>query len=82
MLRLLYVEPRARGAGIGQRLVQACIDGARSRGYRKLELWTNDVLASARRIHEAKGFRLVRQEAHRSFGKKLTGQFWELDLQD
>jgi DNA-binding MarR family transcriptional regulator/GNAT superfamily N-acetyltransferase len=81
-LRLLYVEPRARGAGIGQRLVQACIDGARARGYRKLELWTNDVLASARRIYEAKGFRLVRQETHRSFGKKLTGQFWELDLRD
>lgn len=81
-LRLLYVEPRARGAGIGQRLVQACIDGARARGYRKLELWTNDVLASARRIYESKGFRLVRQETHRSFGKKLTGQFWELDLAD
>lgn len=80
-LRLLYVEPRTRGAGLGRRLVQACIEGARSRGYRKLELWTNDVLAAARRIYQAEGFRLVRQETHRSFGKKLTGQFWELDLE-
>lgn len=79
-LRLLYVEPRARGSGTGRRLVQACIEGARARGYRKLELWTNDVLASARRIYQAEGFRLVRQEKHESFGKKLVGQFWELDL--
>lgn len=79
-LRLLYVEPRTRGLGIGRRLVQACIEGARARGYRKLELWTNDVLASARRLYQAEGFRLVRQEKHRSFGKNLVGQFWELDL--
>ncbi len=79
-LRLLYVEPRARGSGTGRRLVQACIEGARARGYRKLELWTNDVLASARRIYQAEGFRLVRQEKHESFGKKLVGQFWELEL--
>lgn len=79
-LRLLYVEPRTRGLGIGRRLVRTCIDGARARGYRRLELWTNDVLASARRIYQAEGFRLVRQQKHTSFGKKLTGQFWELDL--
>jgi DNA-binding MarR family transcriptional regulator/N-acetylglutamate synthase-like GNAT family acetyltransferase len=79
-LRLLYVEPRTRGLGIGRRLVQACIEGARARGYRKLELWTNDVLSSARRIYQAEGFRLVRQEKHRSFGKNLVGQFWELEL--
>jgi DNA-binding MarR family transcriptional regulator/GNAT superfamily N-acetyltransferase len=80
-LRLLYVEPRTRGAGLGRRLVDACIDGARARGYRKLELWTNGILSAARRIYQEKGFRLLRQETHRSFGKKLTGQFWELDLE-
>ncbi len=79
-LRLLYVEPRTRGQGIGRRLVQACIDGARSRGYRKIRLWTNDVLVSARRIYEAAGFQLTGQESHESFGKKLMGQTWELDL--
>lgn len=79
-LRLLYVEPRARGLGIGRKLVQACIAGARARGYRKLKLWTNDVLTSARRIYEAAGFRLTGEESHQSFGKKLTGQMWELRL--
>jgi len=79
-LRLLYVEPRTRGEGIGRRLVQACIDGARSRGYRKVRLWTNDVLVSARRIYEAAGFQLISQESHESFGRKLVGQTWELDL--
>jgi DNA-binding MarR family transcriptional regulator/N-acetylglutamate synthase-like GNAT family acetyltransferase len=79
-LRLLYVEPRTRGAGIGRQLVQVCIDGARARGYRKVRLWTNDVLVSARRIYEAAGFQLTGQESHESFGKKLVGQTWELDL--
>jgi DNA-binding MarR family transcriptional regulator/N-acetylglutamate synthase-like GNAT family acetyltransferase len=79
-LRLLLVEPRARGLGLGRRLVRECIAFARAKGYRKLVLWTQANLTAARGLYKAEGFGLVSTEKHRSFGARLTGEYWELKL--
>ena len=80
-LRLLLVEPQARGLGIGRRLIDECVRFARRAGYRKLMLWTQSDLAAARHLYAAAGFRQVDEEAHESFGKKLVAETWELVLQ-
>ena len=79
-LRLLYVEPAARGLGIGARLVDECIAFARARRYTTLTLWTNDILVSARKIYQSAGFKLAEEEHHHSFGVDLVGQNWNLAL--
>ena len=79
-LRILMVTPAARGLGIGTRLVETCLAFARRAGYRRVVLWTNDVLVSARRIYRAAGFTLTEQEPHHSFGQDLIGQTWTLEL--
>jgi DNA-binding MarR family transcriptional regulator len=79
-LRLLIVEPRARGRGLGTRLVREAIAFARGKGYRRLRLWTQSNLAAARAIYRACGFELQKSEPHALFGVKLTGEYWELAL--
>jgi GNAT superfamily N-acetyltransferase len=79
-LRILLVDPAARGHGLGGRLVDTCLAFARNAGYRRITLWTNDILTSARRIYQAAGFELVDQEPHHSFGADLVGQNWSRDL--
>ena len=79
-LRLLLVEPSARGLGLGSRLVEECLRLGRQAGYRKVTLWTNDVLHAARHIYVKAGFRKIASERHHSFGHDLVGETWEMEL--
>jgi len=74
------VEPAARGLGIGTRLVDECTQFARQAGYRKIVLWTNNVLRDGRKLYTKAGYELVREEPHHSFGNDLVGETWELSL--
>lgn len=80
-LRMLYTEPAFRGRGIGKRLVEEAVRFSRASGYRRVILWTQDCLVSARRIYQGAGFELAREERHHSFGADLNGQYWALELQ-
>jgi DNA-binding MarR family transcriptional regulator/N-acetylglutamate synthase-like GNAT family acetyltransferase len=79
-VRLLLLDPKARGLGLGARLVDECITFARRTGYKKITLWTHRVLVAARHIYENAGFKLTRSERHRSWGKQVVGEHWDLAL--
>jgi GNAT superfamily N-acetyltransferase len=79
-LRIVYVEPWARGQKLGDRLVCECMTFARAAGYSHMKLWTNDVLKPARRLYEKLGFTLIESKPHRSFGVDLVGEIWERRL--
>jgi len=79
-LRILLVDPSARGHGLGGRLVDQCLNFAREAGYKRVKLWTNNPLVAAREIYLSRGFTLTEEEPHHSFGADLIGQVYELDL--
>jgi GNAT superfamily N-acetyltransferase len=79
-LRLLLVEPKARGLGIGARLTDEAIRFARTSGYQKITLWTHSVLIAARQIYQTAGFKLMRNEQHQSWGQPVTSEHWDLEL--
>ncbi len=79
-IRLLLVDPKARGLGVGARLVDECIRFARRAGYKKITLWTHSVLTAARHIYQKAGFRLMRTERHRSWGRPVVSEHWDLEL--
>lgn len=81
-LRLLLIDPKARGLGLGTKLVEECITFSKRAGYKKMVLWTNSVLKEARKIYQRKGFKLIAEENHHSFGKNLVGETWELILKN
>jgi GNAT superfamily N-acetyltransferase len=79
-LRMLILLPQARGLGLGARLTDECIAFARSKGYKKMQLWTNSCLEAARGIYAQRGFQCIRSEAYAGFGQALVGETWELKL--
>jgi DNA-binding MarR family transcriptional regulator/GNAT superfamily N-acetyltransferase len=79
-LRMLYVEPMFRGRGLGARLVAEAVSFARSSGYRRIMLWTQDCLASARSVYQKAGFMIIKEDRHHSFGADLNGQYWVLEF--
>lgn len=82
LLRILLVHPEGRGRGLGGRLVDTCLEFARSAGYQRVRLWTNHPLAAARHLYLERGFKLIEERPHHSFGVDLVGQTYELDLRD
>jgi GNAT superfamily N-acetyltransferase len=79
-IRLLLVDPKARGLGLGRHLTDECIRFARDAGYRKMTLWTHSVLTAARHIYQQAGFKLMRSEQHESWGRPVVSEHWDLEL--